>query len=458
MKKRNSLAGTFRIFRFTLWQTCSQKAWLVTTVIIGALLLIGLPLLLLLTVNLEDDSKETNQPFRNVYVCDETEGDADYFVMTQDSAMEERIVYTMMENFDAAKEALEKADPDRSALLHITHSDNEYHLTLCLADETSITQDEAYALADSIEAFFPGILVQKTKLTPEQLNVYATPVVTITGQLNADGTPAEAKDIATQIIEFVFPFFVIMLMYFMVLFYGQSVANSVLLEKTSKLMDTMLTAVHPFALIFGKLFAVTFSAFLQILIWLLSGVFGCIIGMLAALDAVPDTSNPVVNTLNTLSENQQIFTVQGIVLALLYIGLGILLYCALSAISGALASKAEDLGKTNYIFVMVLLFSFFMCLNTSGNSMISTAAWLNYFPFTAILVVPGQLLLGQMTVSQTVISMVIMIISIIAIVWLAAMIYRLLVLYRGNVPTFQSLLTMIRKTDGKNDSASNDNT
>ncbi len=446
MKKRNSMTGTFRIFRFTLWQTCSQKAWLVTTIIIGALLLIGIPLLLLLTVNLEDDSEETNQPFRNVYVCDETEGVADYSVMTQDTAMEERIVYTMMDNFDAAKKALENADPDSSALLHITRTDDEYQLILCLADETAITQDEAYALADAIEAFFPSILVQKTHLTPEQIGAFATPVVSVTGQLNADGTTAEPKDIATQIIEFVFPFFVIMLMYFMVLFYGQSVANSVLLEKTSKLMDTMLTAVHPFALIFGKLFAVTFSAFLQIVIWLVSGVFGCIIGMIAALDTVPETDNAIVNTLNTLSENQQIFTVKGIVLAVIFIGLGILLYCALSAISGALASKAEDLGKTNYIFVMVLLFSFFMCLNTSGNSMISTAAWLNYFPFTAILVVPGQLLLGQLGTAETAVSMVIMLVAVVAIVWLAATIYRLLVLYRGNVPTFKSLLTMMKKS------------
>ncbi len=446
MKKHNSLAGTFRIFRFTLWQSCSQSAWLVTTIIIGALLLIGIPLLLLLTVNLENDSKTANQPFRNVYVCDETEGNADYSVMTQDTAMEERIVYTMMDDFDAAKEALEQADPDSSALLHITRADSDYQLTLCLADETAITQDEAYALADSIEAFFPSILVQKTQLSPEQLAAFATPVVSVTGQLNADGTSAEAKDIATQIIEFVFPFFIIMLMYFMVLFYGQSVANSVLLEKTSKLMDTMLTAVHPFALIFGKLFAVTFSAFLQIVIWLMSGVFGCIIGMIAALDAVPETDNAIVNTLNTLGENQQIFTVKGIVLAVVFIGLGILLYCALSSISGALASKAEDLGKTNYIFVMVLLFSFFMCLNSSGDSMISTASWLNYFPFTAILVVPGQLLLGQMTATETAVSMVIMLISIVAIVWLAATIYRLLVLYRGNVPSFKSLLGMMKKS------------
>lgn len=447
MKKRNAMKGSFRIFCFTLRQCCTQSAWLVTTLLLGVLLLVGIPLMLWLVVKLDDGNKaDVQQPVRMVYICDETTGTADYSALRQNG--DDPITYTLMPDFVSAKDALKQADPDTSALLHITRGAEGYALTLCLADETSITQEEAYALADTIEAAFPMILVQKTQLTPEQLSVYATPVVSITGQLNADGTAAESKDIATRIVEFAFPFFVMMLMYFMVLFYGQSVANSVLLEKTSKLMDTMLTAVHPFALIFGKLFAVTFSAFLQILIWLISAVFGCIIGMLATLNAVPDTNNAVVTTLNTLSENSAIFTAKGIVSAVIFIGFGILLYCALSSISGALASKAEDLGKTNYIYVLVLVFSFFMCFASpeTTNTMISTAPWLNYFPFTAILVVPGQLLLGQMNALQTAVSTVIMLVSIVVIIWIAAAIYRLMVLYRGNVPTIKTLLAMMKKS------------
>lgn len=451
MKKRNPMAGAFRIFRFTLWQCCTQSGWLVTTILLGALLLIGIPLLLWLSVELTS-TEDVPLPFRTVYVCDETEGTADYTALCQDT--ETTITYTLMEDFESAKATLEQANPDTTALLHITCGEEGYALTLCLADETTITQEEAYALADTIEAAFPMILVQKAQLTPEQCSTYTTPVVSITGQLHTDGTAVEGKDIATQIVEFAFPFFVMMLMYFMVLFYGQSVANSVLLEKTSKLMDTMLTAVHPFALIFGKLFAITFGAFLQILIWLISAVFGCIIGMLLALHAVPDTNISVVNTLHALSENHSIFTAKGIGLAVIFIGLGILLYCALSSISGALASKAEDLGKTNYIFVLVLLVSFFLCLSSpeTTNAMISTAPWLNYFPFTAILVMPGQLLLGQMTALQTAIATTIMLLSIVATIWIAATIYRLMVLYRGNVPNFKTLLAMMKRSPETNTS------
>lgn len=447
MKKRNALAGTHRIFWFTLRQTCSERAWLVTTLLITALLVVGIPLLLILSVTLEDDgdSAEDAQPIRQVIVCDETPGAADYSVLAQGETFTE-VTYTAAATFTDAKKLLSEANADETLLLHITKAEDAFALTLCLPEETAITMEEAYAYADFVEGSFIAVLTQKAALNAEQLSAVMMPVITTATQTNSDGTPVEEPDFVTQMIEIFFPFLMIMLMYFMILFYGQSVANSVLLEKTSKLMDTMLTSVHPFALISGKLFGVAFAAFVQILIWLVSCVLGCMIGLLLALDMVPETTNTVVNTLNTLSEQDTLFTVRGIALTIIFIGLGFLLYCALSAISGALASKTEDLGKTNYIFVLALVISFFLCLGSPemDEGMIATSPWLNYFPFTAILVVPGQLLLGKLSMGQAFLSMGIMIVGVILVILVAAVIYRLLVLYRGNPPSAKMLLSMLR--------------
>ena len=104
MKKRSSLAGTHRIFAFTLRQCCSERSWLITTIIIGALLLVGIPLLLMLSVSLEDGSVEDSQPIRNVYVCDETEGAADYNVLAQGDEFSD-VTYTAFATFAEAKDA-----------------------------------------------------------------------------------------------------------------------------------------------------------------------------------------------------------------------------------------------------------------------------------------------------------------------------------------------------------------
>ena len=84
------------------------------------------------------------------------------------------------------------------------------------------------------------------------------------GADGAAGAEAEASDahegiteVARAIIAYVLPFVNIMLLYFLILFYGQSTANSVLMEKTSRLMDTLLLSVRPEAMVTGKVLAGT---------------------------------------------------------------------------------------------------------------------------------------------------------------------------------------------------------
>ena len=94
---------------------------------------------------------------------------------------------------------------------------------------------------------------------------------------------AIAADKFTLIGGLLLPFLMVMLIYMMVILYGQSMANSVMLEKTSKLMETILTAVHPFALMAGKLLATATAAVIQILVWLASLIGGTVGGAMLAL-------------------------------------------------------------------------------------------------------------------------------------------------------------------------------
>ncbi len=72
----------------------------------------------------------------------------------------------------------------------------------------------------------------------------------------------EAHDGLRDILGFVIPYLNTMLLYFFVLFYGQGVAQSVITEKTSKLMEFFLISVCPSAMILGKLAASSPSAVL----------------------------------------------------------------------------------------------------------------------------------------------------------------------------------------------------
>ena len=114
---------------------------------------------------------------------------------------------------------------------------------------------------------------------------------------------------------------------------------------------------------------------------------------------------------------------------------GFLLYCSLSAIGGSMAGKAEDLSSTNVLFSLVLVASFFCCMFAGGmDGMTSSARWLDYVPFTAILVTPSRVLLGQTSLLGGLVSLALVVVCAGVLTALAGRVYRLMSLYKGNPP------------------------
>ena len=87
--------------------------------------------------------------------------------------------------------------------------------------------------------------------------------VSVTGGRTGEGQAAD-------VLSMVLPFVSLMLLYFLVLLYGQGTAASVLLEKTSKLMDLFLVSVEPTAMVLGKVLATALAGLLQLAVWILS--------------------------------------------------------------------------------------------------------------------------------------------------------------------------------------------
>ena len=455
--KRNPLAGTGKVYGFTLKQTMLSKGWLGSTIAIAALLLIGIPLLLFAvsSIGSKADEQDDETEIRTVLVVDETEGEADYTALKMDESEPE---YISCASMDAA--IGETAEKNDCVILRITDSDGTYVATVYLPQITEISRSKASKLGTLVEERFSVILMQKAEITPEGAALLSMPVQTDTAAIGENAeAESEDQDMVGELISFMIPYLMLLLVYMMVVLYGQSMANSVLLEKTSKLMETILTAVHPVALMSGKLLATATAAVLQLLIWLFSLIGGMIGGAFFALRMVPDTNNTTVQAIEQVTDTFVSFSIPGVLMSLLILALGFLLYLSLSAVSGALASKAEDLNKTNIIFVMVLLGSLLLCISspsqleqgasTGEMSFISDAMWLKFFPFTSILVVPGGLIMRKIWLMLGWASIGILAATVILFVVIAAVIYKMLVLYRGEPPKIKQLLAMLKENKQK---------
>jgi ABC-type Na+ efflux pump permease subunit len=233
----------------------------------------------------------------------------------------------------------------------------------------------------------------------------------------------------------------------MILIYGQGVSNSVIMEKTSKLMDTFLIAVKPWAMVMGKVLAIALTGIVQLAVWIAGLVCSFAAGTLIVKSMNPDTEMGVIQLFKTFGSMSGMFTIPGIILAILMILSGFLLYCAIASIGGSMASKPEDLSSTNMIFTLALIISFLCTMYAGGlnGGMSSSAEWLNWFPLTAILVTPSRVLIGKVSLLTGLCSMVIVLICSVLIVVLAGKIYKMMSLYKGNPPNIKKVFGMLKQ-------------
>lgn len=446
--KNSVFKGWHKVFAFTFKNIAAKQSFIALSLVLG-LILFALPAVIMPIVELNDDGDDMDKE----YSCLANE----IFIVMTDAfthEFEERYMleaafadprfpnmsnlkYTTAENLD---EAMKKGKSnEKSLILYITKENNYIESHVLFPENTSLSQEDGDNYQTFLSNYYPFLFIPESNLNLSQMATLLLPTIEV-GQSDSE----DGNETVLDVFRMAIPYVIIMFLYFMVLFYGQNISGSVLLEKTSKLVDSMLLSIPPEAMILGKVLAGAGAAILQFLLWLMSVIAGFGAGTELVKIINPDTDMILVLFFDALSGLDGIFSIWSIISAVIVVLLGFLMYCALAAISGAMASKQEDLSSTQSIFVLVLVFSFFISLQGffTGDSN-ATADWANYLPFTAIMLMPGKLLLSEVTLIQGAVSISILTITCILLIICAGKIYRSLVFYRGNVPKFKDVIAII---------------
>lgn len=475
---KNELKGFQKIFGFTFLRQVTSKAYLLTTIIVGLLCLaipaaaIILPELFARENVVEEGGEGTgNSDFEmdyaqieRVYVADESQEEEIDFSFLQIVGEEPYadIEYiwcgTDLEGADA-----QASDDENAMLLLIRQVMGGYELKVMIPSISGYTYSDAWALADYLGTYGQGILNAKAGIDFRKTAELSIPV--FGGIYEADGANAEDAESGEEVtggadrvddifaddfwlgelkdlVYMVLTYLVVMLMYFMILFYGQGIANSVILEKSSKLIDTFLVSVRPSALIFGKVMAVVCASILQLSVWILLVIGSFVGGSWLLQQLVPDNMSTVVQVFSSLKNFTALFSIPGLFMGIAVMLLGFMMYATLASICGALVDKAEDLSSTIGVFTIVLVFSFMITLY-GGVLEGQAAAWMNLIPFTAALVLPSGLLLGKCSLWMGLASMGIMLVCTLILLVLAGRIYKLMVFYRGKRPSVKEIVRML---------------
>ena len=234
-----------------------------------------------------------------------------------------------------------------------------------------------------------------------------------------------------------------MLLYMIIIIYGQMVLTSVVEEKASRVIDVMVTSSTPFQLMMGKILGIAAVAVTQIAIWALlvlsTSKFLLPTLMPADLASTNDAMlSAVMGTLGDAGYLATIFTYM-----LLFILGGFLLYASLYAASGSAVDSVQDGQQYNTIIMMPIIVSMIVMMSVFNDPNSPLAVWCSIIPFTSPIVMMARIPFGIPT-WEIITSLAALYLTFALTTWLAAKIFRVGILMHGKRPSWLELWQWIR--------------
>jgi ABC-2 type transport system permease protein len=182
-------------------------------------------------------------------------------------------------------------------------------------------------------------------------------------------------------------------MYMVTIFYGMNVLRAVIAEKTSRIMEVLLSTVTPSELLGGKIFGVAAVGLTQVAIWFAAG----------ALAAAPGAF-----TLSNMIRQANFNLMTGVYFAVFFL-LGYFLYSSLCAALGSTVNSEQEAQQFQFVVMMPLMFSFFFMLKAARVPNDPTIVALSFFPLSSPLVMYARVVLGAAPMWQVLTSIAILI-------------------------------------------------
>jgi ABC-2 type transport system permease protein len=246
-----------------------------------------------------------------------------------------------------------------------------------------------------------------------------------------------------------------LIMMFIIL-YGNMVMRSVIEEKTSRIIEVIISSVKPFQLMMGKIIGTSLAGILQFMIWavlgltamfVVSSMLGVHIGTTSgaqaqAMQAAQSASGSEIQMYIKELWNLPIATIL-ISFVIYFIG-GYFLYSSFYASIGAAVDNETDSQQFLLPIIMPLILGVYIGFFTVINDPHGTVATVfSMIPLTSPIVMMMRIPFG-VPLWQIVLSMAILFTTFFGVVWFAAKIYRVGILMYGKKPTWRELIKWLR--------------
>jgi ABC-2 type transport system permease protein len=259
----------------------------------------------------------------------------------------------------------------------------------------------------------------------ERLNALSRPIELDTYPVNEKGEAGERDSGAGFFMVFLVGFAI----YLTILMYGQVILAAVVEEKETRIAEILFSSVDSFPLMMGKLIGVSLVALTQLAIW--GATFVAAGAWMLRASGVDGLNIPQLQPLYVLY-------------FLLFFLLGYFLYASIYALIGSMVTTTQEGGQLAMPVVLLLVFGFYLAFPVIRSPSSPLAFWVSMVPFFAPITMVIRIVSQTPPLWEIILSLFIGFVTVLALLWLTARIYRVGMLMYGKRATIPEVLRWIR--------------
>lgn len=273
----------------------------------------------------------------------------------------------------------------------------------------------------------------------------------------------DQKSEIQQVLDVLLPMALALIFYMFIVLYSQQIATSIATEKSSRVIELLITSARPLAIIVGKIAGTLLVCLTQIAIIGAAGGLAFIVtapfGITAAVSAAPsigeamsmageitDSINISAEIANALPGASSAGAIIAIIITMIF---GFLFFALLAGLVGASVSRLEDLAGAMQPLMLIAVVGFMLAympsaMNFEGD-MDGVITFSHFFPLSSPFALPSAILMGEIGALETVIALAMLALMTLLAALLTAKVYEGMILYSGNRLKVSQILKMVKK-------------
>ena len=410
------------ILKYTIKENITKKSFIIATGILIAIIVLicNIPNIINIFESGEDEENIENVKF---VVVDEQDLVGDE--LNSLTEIGKAMYWDVEIKEEASEEIIEKIrNEELEGMIEILKNEQTGMLNIKYTTKGSLFTDDQN-IVSQFASMIKSIQVNKglinSNVSPDTINMINSEIEVETKYLDDENDNFGVAMVASFVL------------FFAVYFYGNSVAVSVSSEKTSRVMETLVTSTTPTNIIIGKTVAMGIVGLGQMLLLVVTAFISYKLFVPADMDFI----SSMIGNIN--------FSVTSIAICIIYFILGYAVYAFLNAVTGATISKVEDANSAQTPIALISLFSFYLAYFTATMPDSSASKFASIFPFSSAFSMPGRILAGGATAWEIAMSIALLVVTSVLFAFVSIKVYSGAVLHYGKRLNLKDLFKLSRE-------------